>query len=121
MRWALLFFLALASCTGRFDSGIYTKMVDAATTLTTEDCSDAKKLADDVVRFKAQIRWITVFETGIPYDGDTVTALNGIMDEADRFQNMINHGTVSPLYCQNKINNIQHGMLMLIRAEGKKQ
>lgn len=126
MRILLLSLIILLSgCAAHYDAGEYGKVVDAAAVLNDDLCTgDQKKLVDAVDSFRNKIYWLSLYTYGVPSNQDSNKILNGISDEAERFATQISFkGWVlanEQFYCKAKIDGIEHGMKILIKAEGNK-
>jgi hypothetical protein len=117
----LISVLLLSACANKFDTAAYVKMVDATETINPDTCSlPIKDLQANISKFKTQLDWLYYYENGFPNNHLVADMIKNIMDEANRFNNIVQTSTISSEYCVNKSNGMRHALEMVINTEGRK-
>ena len=120
MKYIILFVL-LTGCVSKFDSTEYGKLVDIA--MDTIDSNTAcQKIANSKLTFLndllSKAQYAEVWIGGKPDSTEIHDITIKLVDEISRFKSISDKGSISSVYCQEKIKNIHEISRLAIKAQG---
>jgi len=113
--------ILLTGCVSKFSQTNYDRIVDIVVNTRDVDviCASHDVLADTITTVHKDTVYALEDSIG-RNDTDIITMINTQMDEIDRFDKMLKNGSISPVYCKQKIQNINATARIIAREEGNK-
>jgi hypothetical protein len=121
MKYIIVMSLVLAGCTAKFNQTNYDRMVDVAAITGNSDavCATTDSMQANFIRIYNDTVYALEDAAGRS-DNDLVKMLTEQFDEINRFKSMMSKGTVSQIYCKQKVNNIYNTARLIAKSEGNK-
>jgi len=121
MKYIVVMSLVLAGCTAKFNQTNYDRMVDVAAITGNSDavCATTDSMQANFIRIYNDTVYALEDAAGRS-DNDLVKMLTEQFDEINRFKSMMSKGTVSQIYCKQKVNNIYNTARLIAKSEGNK-
>jgi hypothetical protein len=117
----LLSLLLITGCVNKFDTVGYGKMADAASYMTPDICAlNNKDIEAAVIKFRTQLDWLYYYEHGFVNNHLTVNMIDGLRNEATRFNTLVLTSKISNTYCLEKVDSMRHTLSLIIDTEGRK-